>query len=112
MAPLNAEFLLLLDQQLERLVIGELRTQLLLHERLADVDARLDGRNDGLELVDGGRSSGVCKRRSNNPSLEATEWLGCAGVQIRQAGSPSLIRAGARDEGRGTLREGTTCGSD
>jgi len=59
MALLNAEFLLLLDQQLERLVIGELRAQLLLHERLADVDARLDGRNDGLELVDGGRGSGV-----------------------------------------------------
>ena len=27
---------------------------------------------------------GDCKRRSKNPSLEATEWFGCAGVKIRQ----------------------------
>jgi hypothetical protein len=53
-----------------------------------------------------------CERRSKNPSLEATEWFGCAGVKIRQLGSLSLIRARARDERRGALRESTTCGSD
>ena len=53
-----------------------------------------------------------CKRRSKNPSLEATEWFGCAGVKIRQSESLCLIRARARDEARGTLREGTTCGSN
>jgi hypothetical protein len=41
MAPLDAEFLLLLDQQLEDLEIIELRTQVLVHQ-LADVDARLN----------------------------------------------------------------------
>jgi hypothetical protein len=30
----------------------------------------------------------ICKRRSKNPSLEATEWFGCAGVRIRQSGKP------------------------
>jgi hypothetical protein len=53
-----------------------------------------------------------CKRRSKNPSLEAAEWLGCAGVKVRQPRSLCLIRVRARDEGRGTLREGTTCGSN
>jgi len=48
-----------LDQQLEGLEIGELRAQLLLHERLADVDARLDDRDHGLELVDGGGGCGL-----------------------------------------------------
>jgi hypothetical protein len=57
-------------------------------------------------------ADGLCKRRRENPSLEATEWFGCAGVKIRQLGSLCLIRASARDEARGTLREGTTCGSD
>src|SRR5260370_6371115 len=47
------ELLLLLDQELHHFEISELRAQLLLHQRLADVDARLDDRNDGLELVDG-----------------------------------------------------------
>ena len=59
MALLNAEFLLLLDQQLEGLEIGELRAKLLVHERLADVDARLDDRNHRLELMDGGRGRGL-----------------------------------------------------
>src|SRR3954470_13607861 len=59
-----------------------------------------------------GRLGGVCKRRSKNPSLEAAEWFGCAGVKIRQLESLCLIRARARDEGRGTLREGTSCRSD
>ena len=59
MALLNAEFLLLLDQQLEDLEIGELRAQLLVHERLADVDALLDDRNHRLELMDGGRGRGL-----------------------------------------------------
>src|SRR6516165_11625682 len=54
----------------------------------------------------------ICKRRSKNPSLEAAEWLGCAGVKIRQPRSLCLIRVRARDERRGTLREGTTCGSN
>src|SRR6516225_8983000 len=54
----------------------------------------------------------ACKRRSKNPSLEAAEWLGCAGVKIRQPRSLCLIRVRARDERRGTLREGTTCGSN
>src|SRR5262249_25236852 len=53
MTLLNAEFLLLFDQQLQGLEIGELRAQLLLHERLADVDAWLDDRDRGLELMDG-----------------------------------------------------------
>ena len=52
MALLNAEFLLLLDQQLDDLEITELRAQFLLHKRLADVDARLDHWNDRLEFVD------------------------------------------------------------
>ena len=59
MALLNVEFLLLLDQQLEHLEIAELRAQLLLHQRLADVDARLDHRNDRLELVDRRRGGGL-----------------------------------------------------
>ena len=59
MALLNAEFLLLLDQQLEGFEIGELRAQLLFHERLADVDARLDDRDHGFELMDGGRGRGL-----------------------------------------------------
>src|SRR6266403_1486577 len=54
-----AEFLLLLDQELHHFEISELRAQLLLHQRLADVDARLDDRNDGLELVDGCRCRGL-----------------------------------------------------
>ena len=45
MGLLNAELLLLLDQQLEDLVIRELRTELLIHEHLADIDPRLDDRN-------------------------------------------------------------------
>ena len=59
MALLNAEFLLLLDQELEHLEIGELRAQLLFHQRLADVDARLDYWNQPLELMDGGRGRGL-----------------------------------------------------
>lgn len=58
------------------------------------------------------RSLFRCKRRSENPSLEATEWFGSAGVKLRQMEALCLIRQRARDEGRGTLREGTTCGSD
>src|SRR6516162_1941866 len=46
---------------------------------------------------------GDCKRRSKNPSLEATEWFGCARVKIRQSESLSLIRARARDEGLGKI---------
>ena len=45
MALLHAELLLMLDQQLEDLEIGELRAQLLIHQHLADVDTRLDDRN-------------------------------------------------------------------
>ncbi len=59
MALLNAEFLLLLDQQLEGLEIRKLRAQLLFHERLTDVEARLDERNHRLKLMDGGRDSGL-----------------------------------------------------
>ena len=59
MALLNAEFLLLLDQQLEGLKIRKLRAQLLFHERLADVEARLNDRNHPLELVDGGGDRGL-----------------------------------------------------
>jgi hypothetical protein len=59
-----------------------------------------------------GQSARACKRRSKNPSLEAAEWFGCAGVKIRQPRSLCLIRARARDEGRGTIRQGTTCGPD
>src|SRR6266436_2749736 len=54
-----AEFLLLFDQELHHFEISELRAQLLLHQGLADVDARLDDRNDGLELVDGYRCRGL-----------------------------------------------------
>src|SRR5580704_7721077 len=50
---LNVELLLLLDQRLEHLEIRELRTQLLVHQRLADVDALLDDRNCRLEFSDG-----------------------------------------------------------
>jgi hypothetical protein len=46
---------------------------------------------------------GDCKRRSQNPSLEATEWFGCARVKIRQSESLSLIRTRARDEGLGKI---------
>jgi hypothetical protein len=49
----------MLDQQLEDLEIGELRAQLLIHQHFADVDARLDDRNQGLELMDGGRAGGL-----------------------------------------------------
>ena len=59
MALLNAELLLLFDQELEHLEIAELRAQLLLHQRLADVDARLDDGNDRLELMDRRRSRGL-----------------------------------------------------
>jgi hypothetical protein len=59
MALLNAESLLLLDQQLEGLEIRKLRAQLLFHERLADVEARLNDRNHPLELVDGGGDRGL-----------------------------------------------------
>jgi hypothetical protein len=75
----------------------------------------LVGKAEGFinDVAEHGRpTAGLCKRRSKNPSLEATEWFGCAGVKIRQLGSLSLIRARARDEGRGAIREGTTCGSD
>src|SRR5260370_38243747 len=53
------ELLLLLDQELHHFEISELGARLLLHQRLADVDARLDDRNDGLELVDGCRCRGL-----------------------------------------------------
>ena len=56
---LHAEILLLLDQLLERLEIGELGAELLFHQRLADIDALLDDRDHGLELVDGGRGCGL-----------------------------------------------------
>ena len=52
MALLDAELLLLFDQELKYLEIAQLRAQFLLHQRLADIDARLDHRNDRLELVD------------------------------------------------------------
>jgi len=58
MALLDAEFLLLFDQQLKDLEVSDLRTQLPLHQRLADIDALLDHRNHRLELVDGGCGSG------------------------------------------------------
>src|SRR5262245_41462356 len=51
MALLHAKLFLLLDQQLEGLEIGELRAQLLVHERLTDIDAWLDDRNQPLELM-------------------------------------------------------------
>ena len=59
MALLNPELLLLLDEQLEGLEIDQLRAQVLVHQRLADVDPRLDDRDHRLELFDGGRSRGV-----------------------------------------------------
>ena len=37
----------------------KLRAQLLFHERLADVEARLNDRNHPLELVDGGGDRGL-----------------------------------------------------
>ena len=55
MALLHAELFLLLDQQLEGLEIGELRAQLLVHERLTNVDAWLDDWDQRLELMDGCR---------------------------------------------------------
>src|ERR1700688_4681560 len=48
--------LLSLRQFLQHLEILQARAVFV--ERLADVDALLDGRNDGLELVDGGRDGG------------------------------------------------------
>ncbi len=51
MALLDAELLLLLDQQLQRLQIGDPRAQVLLHQYPAHVDARLDDRDHRLELV-------------------------------------------------------------
>ena len=58
-ALLNAEFFLLLDQQLQDLEIGDLRAQLPFHQRLADIDALLDHRDRRLELVDGRPGGGV-----------------------------------------------------
>ena len=59
MALLDAELLLLLDQQLQRLQIGDPRAQVLLHQHPAHVDALLDDRDHRLELVDGGRRRGL-----------------------------------------------------
>ena len=66
----------------------------------------------GTSICNRNRIMTGCKRRSKNPSLEAAEWFGCAGVKIRHPGSLCLIRARARDEGRGALCKGTICGSD
>jgi hypothetical protein len=38
---------------------AEAGAQLLVHQRLADLDAGLNDRNNGLELMDGGRGRGV-----------------------------------------------------
>ena len=59
MALLYAEFGLLLEQQLEDLEIGQLRAQLLVHQRLADVDALLHDGDRRLQLPDCGRGRGV-----------------------------------------------------
>ena len=59
MAVLDAKLFLLLDQQLQDLEIGDLRAQLPLHQRLADIDPLLDHRNHRLELVNGGPGRGL-----------------------------------------------------
>jgi hypothetical protein len=59
MALLDAELLLLLDQLLEGLEIGELRAYLPVHKRLAHVHSRLDDRDQRLELMDRGRDRGL-----------------------------------------------------
>ena len=51
---LDGEILLLLDQLLKGLKIGEFRAQFLFHERLTDVDALLDDRNCRLQLMNRG----------------------------------------------------------
>ena len=51
---LDGEILLLLDQLLKGLKISEFRAQFLFHERLTDVDALLDDRNCGLQLMNRG----------------------------------------------------------
>src|SRR5947207_6453043 len=49
MALLDVEFVLLLDQQLEGLIVGQLRAKVLLHQCLADVDAGLNDRDQHLK---------------------------------------------------------------
>src|SRR5215472_17319780 len=84
MALLNAEFLLLLDQQLQGLEIGELRAQLLVHERLADVDARLDDRDHGLELMDGGGGCGLLGLLLRLLTVERAELGAVLGHLVQQ----------------------------
>ena len=55
----DAKLLLLLDQKLQRLQVGDPRAQVLLHQHPAHVDARLNDRDHRLELVDGGRRGGL-----------------------------------------------------
>jgi hypothetical protein len=51
-----------------------------------------------------------CKRRSNYPSLKRP-GTGCAGVKLQQQ-IALCVEQRAGDEGRGSLFEGSACGSD
>jgi hypothetical protein len=64
----------------ERQIFGERArmTSATIAETLARVGRILDERCEA-----------DCKRRSKNPSLEATEWFGCAGVKIRHQADAS-----------------------
>ena len=56
-------------------------------------------------------AAAACSRRSENPSLKRSGGP-IAGVKMRQQMAYVGKRQGPGDEGRGTLRSGSFCGSD
>ncbi|MGY3359414.1 hypothetical protein ACVWZK_006077 [Bradyrhizobium sp. GM0.4] len=77
-AALDAKLLLLLDLELEGLIVGQLRADLLLHQRLADLDTLLGDRQQRIKLVNRRRNRLMfglllrfltCQRRELGPVL-------------------------------------------
>ena len=99
MALLDAEFLLLFDQQLKHLEIGELRAQLPFHQRLADIDALLDDRNHRLELVDGGRDRGLLGFLLRLLARERGDLGAVLGHLVEQSWRWALTSAGSAPAG-------------
>ena len=111
MALLNTAFFLLLDQQLEGLEIGEFGAELLVHERLADVDARLDDRNHRFKLMNGGRGRGLLGFLLRLLTGECSELGAVLGHLVEQkltlgAEQCRICTGGRREVGHGIVPSG------
>ena len=82
-----------------RLEIADALTELHLHQRLADVDALLDHRNDGLELVRASRGRGELRVLLRDLLVERRNLCAMLGHLVEQALACALISSGDASAG-------------